>query len=675
LSSHTVSYLWDFGDGGTSTQANPVHTYGNPGNYTVLLAAANLNGCSDQEQHLVTTQVAGDITAPAAIIPFTATMGLAPRSVEIFWTAPGDDGAGGGSAAQYDIRYSENPIDDANWTSATPLLYPFSPKAPGSSERHAIASLTLGKRWYFAIKAVDEAGNWSAISNVPSVQEMGFRGSDDGYLLPNYGGVNYLDYSLDDMRRMFGDTAVCYMSGSLCTPKPEAAWWNLLVNQNMSGGHADGMASTSLRFFEDLDDPGNLKPGATSIQDLNLADSRRHIAYYHVEQYADPAALMRWQSAQGNPVGVLAALRSQIYSNLHDPALIFIHQGGMGHSLVPFGIEERPDGVVWVWVYDSNYPSNFSTSPGRILTIDPAANTWSYDLGWATWSGDANTHSLGIIPISVYAQQPLAPWVTAPSHAPGGGDSVQIWLTGAGHLLATDGQGRRVGYAGGQYLNEIPGASYNTSSGGLGLTLEPVYALPVTSTHTILLEGTSLTQTNTISVTQFGSGYAVGVHNVPAAAPGLESPTAAGSLFIPGDGSEVAYTAFSAQEVDLLLTREFAGQSLQCTIGGADAGPLEKVVLLLDEANQRMGYSADEAGNGEYDLEIEWISAQGTDRFYHADIPIAAGDRHYVAYTSAGGFLEITIGIDHDGNGTIDDSFVVMNQAWQVQLPMVLGPP
>ena len=250
---------------------------------------------------------------------------------------------------------------------------------------------------------------------------------------------------------------------------------------------------------------------------------------------------------------------------------------------------------------------------------------------------------------------------------------MQLWLTGAGHLLATDLQGRRVGYAGGQYVSEIPGASINVSNGGLGLALEPIYSIPVTSTHTTVLEGTSLTQTEYISVTQFGSGYAVGVHNVPATAPNLEHPNSTGSLFIPADGTQVAYTAFSAQDVDLLLARENAEQSYQFTIGGADFNPGDKVVLLLDETNHRMGYIADEASGGDYDLEIQWFAAEGVTRFYHANIPIAAGDRHYVDYTGDNGFLEITIGIDHDSNGTIDETFIVINQAWQIQLPVVLN--
>jgi PKD repeat protein len=38
------TYLWDFGDGQTSTETNPVHTYATQGIYNVLLTATNTNG-------------------------------------------------------------------------------------------------------------------------------------------------------------------------------------------------------------------------------------------------------------------------------------------------------------------------------------------------------------------------------------------------------------------------------------------------------------------------------------------------------------------------------------------------------------------------------------------------------------------------------------------------------
>jgi len=43
-----TSWLWDFGDGSTSTEQNPVHTYESEGSFTVKLTATNSAG-SDTE--------------------------------------------------------------------------------------------------------------------------------------------------------------------------------------------------------------------------------------------------------------------------------------------------------------------------------------------------------------------------------------------------------------------------------------------------------------------------------------------------------------------------------------------------------------------------------------------------------------------------------------------------
>ena len=48
LSTNANTYLWDFGDGTTSTAANPVHTYATTGTYTICLTASNGSGCSVQ---------------------------------------------------------------------------------------------------------------------------------------------------------------------------------------------------------------------------------------------------------------------------------------------------------------------------------------------------------------------------------------------------------------------------------------------------------------------------------------------------------------------------------------------------------------------------------------------------------------------------------------------------
>jgi len=41
------TYAWDFGDGNTSNQQYPVHTYSQIGNYAICLSIADANGCTD----------------------------------------------------------------------------------------------------------------------------------------------------------------------------------------------------------------------------------------------------------------------------------------------------------------------------------------------------------------------------------------------------------------------------------------------------------------------------------------------------------------------------------------------------------------------------------------------------------------------------------------------------
>ncbi|MEO5572385.1 MAG: PKD domain-containing protein [Bacteroidia bacterium] len=54
-SPHTItSWLWDFGDGTTSTSQNPSHTYAHDGTYYVCLTIHDNHGCSNQSCHHIT---------------------------------------------------------------------------------------------------------------------------------------------------------------------------------------------------------------------------------------------------------------------------------------------------------------------------------------------------------------------------------------------------------------------------------------------------------------------------------------------------------------------------------------------------------------------------------------------------------------------------------------------
>lgn len=91
--------------------------------------------------------------------------GATPDTVRLVWTAPGDDGQAG-TATAYELRSSTAPISDANWSAATLVTGVPAPLPAGSSQRTVVRGLTFGTTYYFAIRAVDNAGNWSALSNV-----------------------------------------------------------------------------------------------------------------------------------------------------------------------------------------------------------------------------------------------------------------------------------------------------------------------------------------------------------------------------------------------------------------------------------------------------------------------------------------------------------------------------
>lgn len=71
-----TTYSWNFGDGGTSTQSNPSHTYANDGTYSVVLTATNTCGTS------TATQTVTIITPPNAAFNATPTTGCASLTVQ-----------------------------------------------------------------------------------------------------------------------------------------------------------------------------------------------------------------------------------------------------------------------------------------------------------------------------------------------------------------------------------------------------------------------------------------------------------------------------------------------------------------------------------------------------------------------------------------------------------------
>ncbi len=94
---NAVSWLWDFGDGTTSTQQNPVHVYTTPGSYNVSLTITTAQGCTYTEYHnyavtflpLVANATA---TSPDTTLPINATFNANSSGATMWLWDFGDGG-------------------------------------------------------------------------------------------------------------------------------------------------------------------------------------------------------------------------------------------------------------------------------------------------------------------------------------------------------------------------------------------------------------------------------------------------------------------------------------------------------------------------------------------------------------------------------------------------------
>jgi hypothetical protein len=112
-----------------------------------------------------TTLAAPDTLRPAPIALNVST--VTDTSATLSWSATGDDSLNG-TATSYDIRYSAAPITTANWSAATQVTNEPVPQAAGSLQNCIVHPLLRQHAYYFGIRATDDAGNTSALSNVPS---------------------------------------------------------------------------------------------------------------------------------------------------------------------------------------------------------------------------------------------------------------------------------------------------------------------------------------------------------------------------------------------------------------------------------------------------------------------------------------------------------------------------
>ena len=150
----------------------------NGGEHTVLYRSVDNAG---NYSPIYTVRIITDDKEPGAITDLLIDSDLTTsNSVTLSWNAPYNDfdNPASGKAASYDVRYSTAPIDENNFASAEKVDQIPSPKEYNTldplvdeffdlyQEHLEVTGLNPSTTYYFAIKAADEAPNWTGLSNV-----------------------------------------------------------------------------------------------------------------------------------------------------------------------------------------------------------------------------------------------------------------------------------------------------------------------------------------------------------------------------------------------------------------------------------------------------------------------------------------------------------------------------
>jgi hypothetical protein len=161
-----------------------------------LAEFANLR-IDDEGQYRLFAQAMG--VSPATSNAFTVTDHLPPgpvtdlavissayHKIELEWTDPSEDvGYPSGLLDQYELRVSTAPIDQGNFertlvATTDPATIEPMPTGPGSLNGAAVLGLQPGTTYYFALKAIDRAGNFSLafVSGATQACPRGYAGQN-----------------------------------------------------------------------------------------------------------------------------------------------------------------------------------------------------------------------------------------------------------------------------------------------------------------------------------------------------------------------------------------------------------------------------------------------------------------------------------------------------------------
>ena len=497
------------------------------------------------------------------------------------------------------------------------------------------------------------------------VFDFGFTPQQNGFSFPNYGDdIPATNLTAAEMRRMFGDQVCARLDGDDCTLTPPAEQWMEQINGAMSGGHCEGMAVLSLMMYTGQVSPSNFGGSLASELDINDEFLQREIAYWWATQTTNPTV---GSVIKGTPVEILDIVQQMEFSGETFTIGIYKEDGSGGHAITPIGVEDKGDGLYAILVYDNNYPGET-----RELLVDTRDNTWLYeasinpDVQSELYTGNADTMTLDLTPTSARLGVQECSFCGGGGFSGSGGKLAapdqqfnQIFLDGEGHILITDDSGHRLGYVDGKIVNEIPGATYSAYRMGFEINApEPIYSIPVGLDVTIAIDGSDLAEETLTDLVLIGPGYSIGIEEIYLTPGQVDT-----AYFYPLDET-IAYETEADESPSIVFGIENpdAEADYYFEVYGADMVGGGIITAILDtKAGDLLINTEKLNGEGEFNFFMTRITDEYEDEFAAEEIILKEGALVYINYAewSDANPEGIYFGIDLDGDGVIDDEYVV----------------
>lgn len=172
-----ASYAWDLGDGSSSTEQNPVHTYAQEGTYSVSLEVTDAGGRTDSKTLSVVVEDAPPVPGGELQNGVAVTDIAAAKGEELHWwldvaVADGDELdaltfaiSGGSGDADIYVRYGAQP---------TTSTYDYRPYKSGSNETVNVGADKLQDgRWYVMVRAYSDYTGVDLVANYTTTVDPG----------------------------------------------------------------------------------------------------------------------------------------------------------------------------------------------------------------------------------------------------------------------------------------------------------------------------------------------------------------------------------------------------------------------------------------------------------------------------------------------------------------------